>query len=95
MGGGASRRPGAPADAHGEQKIYIPVISKGFQHQFWQAVKQGRRGAAKQYSVEITFEGPPTEADIQPQVQMLVNAMAKNPSPSALRRSTRTPSWIS
>ena len=62
------------------KKIYIPVISKGFQHQFWQAVKLGAEQAAKQYGVEITFEGPPTEADIQPQVQMLVNAMAKNPS---------------
>ena len=61
------------------KKIYIPVISKGFQHQFWQAVKQGAEQAAKQDGVEITFEGPATEADIQPQVQMLVNAMAKNP----------------
>ncbi|MGA2766361.1 MAG: ABC transporter substrate-binding protein [Spirochaetia bacterium] len=65
-------------------KMYIPVISKGFQHQFWQAVKLGAENAAKQYGVEITFEGPPTEADIQPQVQMLVNAMAKNPSAIAL-----------
>ena len=62
------------------QKIYIPVISKGFQHQFWQTVKKGAEAAAKQYGVEITFEGPPTEADIQPQVQMLVNDLAKNPS---------------
>ena len=61
-------------------KIYIPVISKGFQHQFWQTVKSGAEAAAKQYNVEITFEGPATEADIQPQVQMLVNDMAKNPS---------------
>ena len=65
-------------------KIYIPVISKGFQHQFWQTVKAGAEAAAKQYGVEITFEGPPTEADIQPQVQMLVNDMAKNPSAIAL-----------
>lgn len=64
----------------GPGKIYIPVISKGFQHQFWQTVKKGAEAAAKQYNVEITFEGPPTEADIQPQVQMLVNDMAKNPS---------------
>jgi len=64
----------------GPQKIYIPVISKGFQHQFWQTVKKGAEAAAAQYKVDITFEGPPTEADIQPQVQMLVNDMAKNPS---------------
>lgn len=23
------------------QELYIPLVSKGFQHQFWQAVKQG------------------------------------------------------
>ena len=65
-------------------KIYIPVISKGFQHQFWQTVKAGAEAAAQKYGVEITFEGPPSEADIQPQVQMLVNALAKKPSAIAL-----------
>jgi len=62
------------------KKIYIPVISKGIQQQFWQTMKSGAEAAAKQYGVQITFEGPLTEADIQPQVQMLVNDMAKNPS---------------
>lgn len=60
--------------------IYIPVISKGFQHQFWQTVKLGAEAAANQYKVVITFEGPPTESDIQQQVQMLSNDLAKNPS---------------
>jgi len=77
-----------PAFASGSSesggKIYIPVISKGFQHQFWQTVKKGAEAAAAKYGVTITFEGPPTEADIQPQVQMLVNDMAKNPSAIAL-----------
>ena len=27
------------------QEIYIPLVSKGFQHQFWQAVKLGAEGA--------------------------------------------------
>jgi len=70
--GGGAMAPGG--------KIYIPVISKGFQHQFWQTVKKGAEAAAAKYGVQITFEGPPTEADIQPQVQMLVNDMAKNPA---------------
>jgi len=78
----------APAFAGGKpeeaKKLYIPVISKGFQHQFWQTVKMGSEDAAKKYGVDITFEGPPTEADIQPQVQMLVNAMAKSPAAIAL-----------
>ena len=74
---GSKERGGAMAQGG---TMYIPVISKGFQHQFWQTVKKGAEAAAAQLGVQITFEGPPTEADIQPQVQMLVNDMAKSPS---------------
>ncbi len=34
-------RPPHQAPAASGAKPYIPVISKGFQHQFWQAVKLG------------------------------------------------------
>jgi ribose transport system substrate-binding protein len=71
---------GAQGAAASNSKIFIPMISKGFQHQFWQTVMKGAKAAAAKYGVDMTFEGPPTEADIQPQVQMLVNALAKNPS---------------
>ncbi|MFZ2359440.1 MAG: ABC transporter substrate-binding protein [Anaerolineae bacterium] len=59
---------------------YIPVISKGFQHQFWQAVKQGSEQAAKDFNVDITFEGPATEAEVDKQIEMLQAALAKNPA---------------
>ncbi|AYO32208.1 BMP family ABC transporter substrate-binding protein [Biomaibacter acetigenes] len=61
------------------EKIYIPLISKGFQHQFWQAVKQGAEKAAKDYNVEITFEGPENESMVDKQVEMLQAALNKNP----------------
>jgi len=61
-------------------KLYIPIISKGFQHQFWQAVKSGAEKAAKQYDVEITFEGPETEAMVDKQVEMVQAALGKKPS---------------
>ncbi|MGA2975563.1 MAG: substrate-binding domain-containing protein [Spirochaetia bacterium] len=61
-------------------KIFIPMVSKGFQFQFWQTVMKGAQAAAAKYGVDMTFEGPPTESDIQIQVQELTNAMAKNPS---------------
>jgi ribose transport system substrate-binding protein len=61
------------------QDIYIPLISKGFQHQFWQAVKQGADQAAKDYKVTVTFEGPETEAMVDKQIDMLSAALAKNP----------------
>lgn len=79
----ACAAPAAPAG--GSQpaagaKPYIPVISKGFQHQFWQAVKQGSEQAAKDYNVDITFEGPATEAEVDKQIEMLQAALAKNPA---------------
>jgi ribose transport system substrate-binding protein len=61
-------------------KIYIPVISKGFQHQFWQAVKLGSEKAAKELNVEISFEGPEGESAVDKQVDMLQAALNKKPS---------------
>lgn len=61
-------------------KPYIAVISKGFQHQFWQAVKQGAEKAAQELNVEITFEGPESEAQVDKQIEMLEAALSKNPS---------------
>jgi len=58
---------------------YIAIVSKGFQHQFWQAVKQGAEEEAKAEGARITFEGPPTEQDIEQQVTMLTNAIQKTP----------------
>ena len=61
------------------QEAYIPLVSKGFQHQFWQAVKSGAEQAAKDYKVRVTFEGPETEAMVDKQIDMLSAALAKNP----------------
>lgn len=61
------------------EKLYIPVLSKGFQHQFWQAVKMGAEKAAKDYDVEITFEGPEYETQVDKQIEMFETALAKNP----------------
>jgi len=83
----------APADATAEAtaeaaaattdsgaKPYIPVISKGFQHQFWQAVKLGSEQAAKDFNVDISFEGPETESQVDKQIEMVQAALAKNPA---------------
>jgi len=63
---------------------YIAVISKGEQHQFWQTVKKGADAAAAEFNVKITFEGPATESDIAPQVEMIKAAIAKEPAAIAL-----------
>ncbi len=66
--------------AGAQQQQYIPMISKGFQHQFWQAVKAGAEQAGKDYNVRITFEGPETEAMVDKQIDMLSSALAKHPA---------------
>ncbi len=65
-------------------KPYIAVVSKGFQHQFWQTVKKGAEDAAAKYNVEMTFDGPPSESDINIQVDMINAAIAKKPAAMAL-----------
>jgi ribose transport system substrate-binding protein len=73
----------APAEEASED-VYIAVISKGFQHQFWQAVAAGAEQAAQDYGVTITFEGPETEAMVDKQVEMVQAALDKKPAGLAL-----------
>jgi ribose transport system substrate-binding protein len=70
--------PAAETEAPAE-KPYIPIISKGFQHQFWQAVKLGAEKAAVDFNAEITFEGPESESQVDKQIEMLQTALDKNP----------------
>lgn len=60
-------------------KPYIALISKGFQHQFWQAVKEGAEQAAEEFGVEVTFEGPEDESQVDKQMEMFRNALDRNP----------------
>lgn len=57
----------------------VYLVSKGFQHQYWQAVYQGAQKAADELGVELKMEGPATESDIADQVQMLNNAVNQSP----------------
>ena len=60
-------------------KAFIPLISKGFQHQFWQAVKQGAEKAAVQYNVRIDFQGPENESQVDKQLEMLQTVLNQKP----------------
>ena len=66
------------------REVYIPIVSKGSQHQFWQAVKAGAEQAAKDFDVRITFEGPENETMIDKQTEMLKSALANKPAALAL-----------
>ena len=66
--------------AHAADKPYIALISKGFQHQFWQAVKLGAEQAGKDFNVDVTFEGPDGEGAVDRQLDMISAALAKHPA---------------
>jgi ribose transport system substrate-binding protein len=68
------------ANANQTKGYTVAMISKGFQHQFWQAVKKGSYQAGIDCGVGVTFVGPATESQIDVQINMLTTALAKNPS---------------
>ena len=70
---------GEDGESGSSDEPYIAIVSKGFQHQFWQAVKEGAEQEAERQGVEITFEGPATETEIEAQMNMLTNALARSP----------------
>ncbi len=82
--------PGAPADGGGAEgggeeggaedgKYDIALVSKGFQHQFWQAVQAGAEEKAEELGVTVTFDGPASETEIDAQLQMLRSAIERQP----------------
>ncbi|HEY0453262.1 ABC transporter substrate-binding protein [Actinophytocola sp.] len=70
---------GSGGGGGGGDQPYIAIVSKGFQHQFWQAVKKGAEAEAAKQGARVTFVGPPTEKDVEQQINMLTNDIAKSP----------------
>jgi ribose transport system substrate-binding protein len=70
---------GGGGGAGGGDQKYIAIVSKGFQHQFWQAVKQGAEQAAKEFDVTVTFEGAEEEGNVDQQIQLLQTTLDKHP----------------
>lgn len=80
----ASEEPSVAPTEEAAGPLYISVIAKGFQHQFWQVVKLGSEQAATDLGVQIFFTGPEGESAQSAQVDMLNAELAKNPAAIAL-----------
>jgi ribose transport system substrate-binding protein len=63
----------------GGGELDIALVSKGFQHQFWQAVKSGAEEKAEELGVTMTFDGPASETEVDAQLQMLQAALERQP----------------
>jgi len=62
-----------------EDEIYVPIVSKGFQHQFWLAVRAGAEAKAEELGMEVNFIGPENESQVDKQMEMLQAEYDKNP----------------
>jgi ribose transport system substrate-binding protein len=81
--GGASSSPAASAAASaaaGGDAPYVAIVSKGSQHQFWQAVQKGATDEAAKLGATITYEGPASESEVDKQLTMLQTALDKKPA---------------
>ena len=69
----------------GDSKGYhFEVVVKSFQSSYWQAAVQGINQACDELGVTANTTGPNAESDIADQVNMLNNAINKNPDGIAL-----------
>lgn len=60
--------------------VSIEIVAKGFQHDFWKAVKLGAENAGKDLNAKINFVGPKDESAVAEQVEQLKNAINKKPT---------------
>lgn len=58
------------------QKHRIAVIVKSTQTAFWQSVRAGVNAAAREYNLEVSFDGPVSEDDADMQNQIIQQAVA-------------------
>src|SRR5712671_4766011 len=71
--------PAASSSAAAHANWHIPIISKGWQHQFWVAVRQGAQDEATKEGVTINFIGPDNESQVDVQISLLQQELAKKP----------------
>jgi ribose transport system substrate-binding protein len=71
--------PASSASGGTGKQPYVALISKGFRHQFWQAVKAGAEQAGKEFNVKVTFEGAQEEGNVEQQIQLLQTVIDKHP----------------
>jgi len=69
----------APEPFPDDARPYVPIVSKGFQHQFWLAVKAGAEAKAAELNMDVNFIGPENESQVDKQMEMLQAEYDKGP----------------
>ncbi|MFA6845667.1 MAG: sugar ABC transporter substrate-binding protein [Sphaerochaetaceae bacterium] len=61
------------------KKTKIAVVLKTLSSEYWQRVANGCKEAAKEFDVDLTISGPPTEDAVVQQINMVEDALANKP----------------
>ena len=69
--GTADTKPGGAVKAGGGKKLKISVIVKGTANSFWKTMQAGAEAAGKEDNIDILFDGPTPEGDIQNQINLV------------------------
>ncbi|GKU83596.1 sugar ABC transporter substrate-binding protein [Niallia sp. NCCP-28] len=83
-------------NASGEKKtgdLKIQVVLKTLSHPYWKSVEAGAKKAGEDLGVSVEVNGPPSEADVIDQVNMMDNAISQGVD--ALVVSPSQPSTVS
>ena len=68
----------AAVKGDGTKTVYL--VSKGFQHRFWQAVKEGAEQAGDELGSKVNFVGPQDETKVTEQTDQLKSALDSGPA---------------
>jgi ribose transport system substrate-binding protein len=71
-------------------RLKIAVVPKGTTHEFWQTIKAGADAAGQELNVEILWNGPKRETDIQDQIDIIKNYATQGVDGVALAATDKT-----
>jgi ribose transport system substrate-binding protein len=69
--GGCDRDKGGAGGGNSGVRKIVGVVPKGTSHVFWRSVKAGAEKAGKELGVDIKWDGPPNESEVNTQIRIL------------------------
>jgi len=67
-------------NAQAAEKLKVACVLKTLSSQYWKIVAAGAKEAAEKNNVELTLAGPPSEDDVEQQINMIEDALTHKPA---------------
>lgn len=68
------------SQAYAAEKLKVACVLKTLSSQYWKIVAAGAKDAAEKNNVELTLAGPPSEDDVEQQINMIEDALTHKPA---------------